>query len=127
MKALSIRQPWAWLIVNGYKDIENRTWSTDFRGRFFVHAPQKIDSEGLEWVKSIAWLTTLPDHFETGGLVGSVELVDVVIDKEEGGFWFFGDYGFVLRDPDAFTEIEPMPGRLGFFEVDLPAWRDAQP
>ena len=44
MKALSIRQPWAWLIVNGYKDIENRTWSTDFRGRVYVHAGRKIKS-----------------------------------------------------------------------------------
>ena len=31
--ALSIQQPWAWFIVNGYKDVENRTWSTKFRGR----------------------------------------------------------------------------------------------
>ena len=38
MKALSIRQPWAWLIVNGFKDIENRTWPTKFRGRVLVHA-----------------------------------------------------------------------------------------
>ncbi len=35
---LSIRQPWAWLIVNGYKDIENRTWSTRFRGKVLIHA-----------------------------------------------------------------------------------------
>ena len=34
---LSIRQPWAWLIVNGYKDIENRTWSTRFRGKVLIH------------------------------------------------------------------------------------------
>jgi len=33
MKALSILQPWAWLVVNGHKDIENRTWGTGFRGR----------------------------------------------------------------------------------------------
>ncbi|WP_229215634.1 ASCH domain-containing protein [Duganella sp. CY15W] len=38
MKALSIRQPWAWLIVNGYKDIENRSWSTNVRGKVLVHA-----------------------------------------------------------------------------------------
>lgn len=38
MKALSIRQPWAWLIVNGHKDIENRSWPTRFRGKFLVHA-----------------------------------------------------------------------------------------
>ncbi|WP_245839042.1 ASCH domain-containing protein [Yersinia kristensenii] len=38
MKALSIRQPWAWLIVNGYKDIENRTWNTKCRGPVLIHA-----------------------------------------------------------------------------------------
>ena len=37
LKAPSIRQPWAWLIVNGYKDIENRDWTTNFRGRVYVH------------------------------------------------------------------------------------------
>lgn len=37
MKALSVRQPWAWLIVNGYKDIENRDWSTQQRGRIWIH------------------------------------------------------------------------------------------
>jgi hypothetical protein len=31
--ALSVRQPWAWLIVNGYKDVENRSWTTHYRGR----------------------------------------------------------------------------------------------
>ena len=34
MKALSIRQPWAWLIVNGYKDVENRTWGPDIAAIF---------------------------------------------------------------------------------------------
>ncbi|MEI3544750.1 MAG: ASCH domain-containing protein [Alphaproteobacteria bacterium] len=43
---LSIRQPWAWLIVNGYKDIENRTWPTHFRGKVLIHAGKKWD-EGI--------------------------------------------------------------------------------
>ncbi|WP_206002040.1 ASCH domain-containing protein [Paraburkholderia aromaticivorans] len=42
MKALSIRQPWAWLIVKGHKDIENRTWSTRFRGRVLIHAGARL-------------------------------------------------------------------------------------
>jgi hypothetical protein len=33
LKAISIRQPWAWLIVNGYKDVENRIWAANVRGR----------------------------------------------------------------------------------------------
>lgn len=38
MKAISIRQPWAWLIVNGFKDIENRSWRTKYRGPVLIHA-----------------------------------------------------------------------------------------
>lgn len=38
MKALSVRQPYAWLIVNGIKDIENRTWRTGYRGPVLIHA-----------------------------------------------------------------------------------------
>lgn len=35
---LSVRQPWAWLMVNNLKDVENRSWYTKFRGRLYIHA-----------------------------------------------------------------------------------------
>ena len=38
MKAISIKQPWASLIAHGIKDIENRTWRTNYRGRVLIHA-----------------------------------------------------------------------------------------
>ena len=38
MKALTLRPHWAWLVVNGYKDIENRSWRTRLRGRVWIHA-----------------------------------------------------------------------------------------
>ena len=38
LKVLVVRQPWAWLIVNGYKDIENRSWRTRYRGALLIHA-----------------------------------------------------------------------------------------
>jgi hypothetical protein len=38
LKAISIRQPWAWLIVNGYKDVKNRIWAANLRGRVLIHA-----------------------------------------------------------------------------------------
>lgn len=37
-KVLTVKNPWAWLIAQGIKDIENRTWRTHFRGRVFIHA-----------------------------------------------------------------------------------------
>src|SRR5580693_2266204 len=48
MKALSIQQPWAWAILYLGKRIENRTWSSDFRGPIYIHAGLKIDHDGLE-------------------------------------------------------------------------------
>ena len=48
MKALSVHQPWAWLIVNGIKIVENRSWSTEFRGRFLVHAGLTVQHQVVE-------------------------------------------------------------------------------
>ena len=68
MKALSIRQPWAWLIVHGHKDIENRTWTTSFRGRLLVHAGKSFDKEGYRWVEShMDVAMPKPEQFERGG------------------------------------------------------------
>jgi len=50
LRALSVWQPWAWLIVRGYKDIENRTWQTGYRGTILIHAPKKFDYDGYNWI-----------------------------------------------------------------------------
>ncbi len=114
--ALSIRQPWAWLIVNGYKNIENRTWSTGFRGTFLVHASKKIDDAGLAWVRLNCPSIVLPLAFETGGIVGSAEIVGVVNTQRAGGFWFTGPYGFILRNAHPLPFV-PMLGSTGFFQT----------
>jgi hypothetical protein len=43
MKELSIRQPWAWLIIAGHKDVENRSWTTTYRGPLLIHAARRPD------------------------------------------------------------------------------------
>ncbi len=115
MKALSIRQPWAWLIANGHKDIENRTWRTKFRGGFLVHAGKKFDNAGYDWVTSEMNIA-LPgkEMFELGGIVGGAEIIDCVSRFDSP--WFSGPFGFVIRN------AEPRPfhacrGRLGFFDI----------
>lgn len=117
-KALSIRQPWAWLIVNGYKDVENRSWWTRFRGEFFVHAGKKFDRPSYDAVREhyphIEMPT--PEEFKKmcGGLVGVATITDCV--KEMDSPWFFGEYGFVIENarPIEFQEVK---GQLGFFQV----------
>ncbi len=119
MKALSIRQPWAWLIVNGYKDVENRSWYTAHRGPFLIHAGKRFDDEGYKRVKArMAVVMPEPQAFERGGIVGRADLVDCVTRYDSP--WFSGKYGFVLRDARPLP-FAPMPGKLQFFDVDEPA------
>lgn len=116
-KALSIRQPWAWLIVNGYKDVENRSWSTRHRGPFLIHAGQKFDYEGYEWVKK-HFDIDMPaiNEFDRGGIVGRAKLVDCVTSSKSQ--WFTGPYGFILANARPLPLI-PTRGKLGFFKPDL--------
>ena len=109
MKALSIMQPWAWLIVAGHKDIENRSWPTRYRGPVLIHAGKKFDGSRDEW----DWPDIArPGGFDMGGIVGQAEIVDCVTASTSR--WFQGTYGFVLRN------ARPLPfrscrGALGFF------------
>lgn len=118
MKALSIRQPWAWLIVHGGKDIENRDWSTQFRGRVLVHASKGMTRDeydsGYIFARGKCGAFPREEELLRGGVVGSVEIVACVIDSDSP--WFVGRYGFVLRDPRPLP-FAPMRGKLGFFEV----------
>lgn len=115
IKALSIMQPWAWLIVAGHKDVENRTWWTNYRGPVLIHAGKKADGDAMppnwQWPH-----ITPPEAFEFGGIIGRAEIIDCARDSLSE--WFHGPYGFVLDN------IEPLPfrpcrGALGFFVPDF--------
>jgi len=122
MKALSIRQPWAWLVLH-CKPIENRTWATKFRGRVLIHAAKGMTRAEYEAAIDfiVAQGITLPfdlpsfDALERGGIIGSVEIVDCISQSDSS--WFTGPYGFVLANPEPMPFI-PLRGMLGFFEVD---------
>lgn len=123
MKALSIRQPWAWLVLHGGKDIENRTWHTKHRGRFLVHASAGCTRK--QWAEAVSFALEVGlikhpaevppiNELPRGGIIGSVDLVDSV--DTSGLAWYMGEKAFVLHDPKPlpFTRLK---GRLGFFEV----------
>lgn len=118
MKAISIKQPWAYLLANGIKTVENRSWNTKFRGQVFIHAGQSVDKEGYVVAKKICDKlgVHLPHYIEmpTGGLVGVMTIVDVV-DKRPRDPFFFGPKGFVVEDAHPIDFVQ-MPGRLSLFE-----------
>lgn len=119
MHALSIMQPWAWLIANGHKDVENRIWSTKFRGEFLIHAGKRFDLDGYHAVKTLIAVyklpIVLPEKFELGGIVGQAEVHGCVTDHDS--HWFFGPYGFLIRNAKPLPFI-PMRGKLQFFQTE---------
>ena len=130
MKALSILQPWAWLIANGYKDIDNRNWregnsGLKFRGPFYIHAGTILDRRaaaeffaGRHPITGERLPFAVPMNLadQCGGIVGEAEIVDCVTQSDSP--WFVGPFGFVIRN------ARPLPFRAcreayGFFDPDL--------
>jgi hypothetical protein len=115
MKALSIRQPWAWLIITGHKDVENRSWTTTYRGPLLIHAARRPDDVMTD-IKNRYGVSIDRTSLQFSGIIGRVELVDVV--KRSNSKWFLGPFGFVFRNPVALP-FAPIGGRQKLF--DLPA------
>lgn len=116
--ALSIRQPWAWLIVHGHKDVENRDWPTKYRGPLWIHAGKTKDHEQYEAAQEMAVEVGLElppiDALNYGGIVGQSYLYACV--TASNSHWFVGEHGFLLRDSKPLPFV-PCRGMLGFFNV----------
>ena len=133
MKAISILQPWAWCIVRPdlvspesraaaiaareIKDVENRNWRTNFRGRVLIHAGAKWGREqrdDLAILREQFSTIPFPDKFDRGGIVGAATVIGCV-DRMDSP-WFYGEYGFVLADsaPCPFVAYR---GQLSFFDI----------
>ncbi len=134
MKTLSIRQPWADLIIQGRKTLELRTWTVKHRGPLAIHASQTVEREaclahGLD-----------PDQVTAGAAIGVVDLVETIeLDADSYAArrsehladepWGDGPlYGWRLANPRPLPEPLPLRGRMGIFEVALPGdWKSQQP
>lgn len=107
IKSLSIKQPYPHHIFHDGKDVENRDWPTKGRGWFIVHAgvsKSEIDKDDDEQM-------AMP----RGGVVGMARVVDCV--REMDSRWFYGKFGFVLRDAFPLPLI-PCRGALSFFSLE---------
>ena len=116
MKVLVVRQPWAWLIVNGYKDIENRSWPTKYRGPLLIQAsanlPPRAKLEAdCRWARKRG-VKNLPElaDFERGGIVGMVQVDDCA--TRHPSKWFEGRVGWVLSKPKK-LKFTPFKSGLG--------------
>ena len=116
MRALTIRQPWAWAIFNAGKDIENRGYrpwqDRDHTETIAIHAASRKDNlellpRGLNRPK--------PEELATGAIIGVVDVVNVV--DHHRSRWFTGPWGWVLRNPRALRRPVPCTGARRLWEV----------
>lgn len=120
MKVLSLKQPYAELILQGKKKIELRNWNTHFRGEFLIHSSKNSDKIAMNKFG----FGNLPEGF----ILGKVELIDVKKygnetehkkDKKKhlaDSSW--GNYGFVLKNPRRLKKLIPAKGKLNFWKFD---------
>ena len=134
MRVLSIRQPYAWFIVHAGKGVENRSWSTSFRGPVLIHASASMtrreyelglltarEATGEDWL----WKTPPPSGLPKGGIVGVTEVLDC---RPSPSGWRAGDrellpwespagYALVLGE-SAPLPFVPCRGRLGLWDAE---------
>lgn len=124
MRAISLWQPWASAIPLRLKEIETRSWSTDYRGPLAIHAAQRWTREERDfWASAHGVPAILP----LGAIVAVVNLSDVRPTEEleptitplerRFGNYEAGRFGWILTDIRALPVPVPFKGRQGFFNV----------
>ena len=114
-RVLTIRQPWAWAIIYGGKDVENRSWSTRHRGPLLIHAGSAFEPLGYESVQQLATQQPPPPgELIHGAIIGVVELVDCV--RGSHSKWAVAyQWHWCLRNPQPCDEPVPCPGQRGLW------------
>jgi hypothetical protein len=113
-KILTVRHPWAWSIIHGGKDVENRTWPMDYRGPVLIHAAKTIDHDGYELVNKLC--DDVPDHdrfwITRGMIIGMVNVVHVT--KDYSSLWAEeGSWHWILENPVPAKHSLLVRGQLG--------------
>lgn len=122
MRALTVRQPWAWAIAMGFKDIENRSWypRLDRGGVLAIHAAAAAPSwDDVQRVtKLVGRRGVVPDEFDCGCVVATARYVRAV--ETSRSKWFGGPVGWVLDRMRPLRKPVGCKGQLGLWY--LPAW-----
>ncbi|NBU58302.1 MAG: ASCH domain-containing protein [Betaproteobacteria bacterium] len=118
-RALTVRQPWAWLIVNGFKDIENRGRRTHYRGPVLIHAGLNTDEFNDETAARISkkYGVDIPETLEFGGIVGIADIVSCH-DRHSSPWYVPGNFAWELANPRRLS-FRACTGALGLFKPHL--------
>jgi hypothetical protein len=134
MKAITLYQPWASLVVLGEKKIETRSWSTRYTGPLAVHSSAKFPPgfydicDAPPFRLALARLGLAPGRLPLGAVLGTVEMIGCVttdrlledgLDELEQAFGDYGPlrYGFPLRAARPLPRPIPCRGELWLWDV----------
>lgn len=129
MKTLTIKQPFATLIVEGLKEYEFRTWKTNYRGEILIHAGKGVDKKAMKKYEYLGL------EYPKGCIIGKATITDCIkiddnarkILKEKNSIIYsniidnkdWNGYGFKLENVEKLENIEAC-GKLSFWEFDYP-------
>lgn len=114
VRALTVRQPWASLIIEGHKNIENRSKPIKHRGPLVIHAGLRTEQDALA---RYGHLLKNPDNLPSGAVLGTVEVIDCV-EGSRSRWAEPGYYHWVLADPRPLPKPIPAEGSLGMWRVE---------
>lgn len=127
MKVLTIKQPWATLIMQKNKRFEFRSWQTKYRGDLLIHAGKGIDKDAVKRLEKY-----LPASLPAGKILGKVTLVNCIKCDEDfkekclkenkdvyGKSIFVEKFAWQLENVEVFDEPLEAKGKLSLWEYDI--------
>jgi len=125
MKALTIKQPWASLITEGYKKYEFRSWKTNYRGKILIHAGLSLEKDMQERFKDYNL------DYQLGYIIGEAEIVDCILVDEKfneelrnidpivyGRSNHVENYAWKLENIKKYDNPIPCKGKLGLWNYE---------
>ena len=125
MKTLTIREPWATLIIEGYKKYEFRSWKTNYRGKILIHTSKVIEKNTIERFNEYSL------NYKCGYIIGEADIVDCIkVDKKfNDGLKkinplvydrsnHVGIYAWKLKNVKKYDKPIPCKGKLGLWNYE---------
>lgn len=124
MKVLTIKEPWATLIIKGYKKYEFRSWKTKYRGKILIHAGLSIDKN------NVSKFNNYNLEYSQGQIIGEAKLVDCILvdeslqkELQEKDILVYGNnnigkYAWKLENVVKYDKKEKIKGKLGLWNYD---------
>lgn len=125
MKALTIKEPWASLIINGYKEYEFRSWKTNYRGKILIHAGLSKDKNNIKRFKDYNL------DYGQGEIIGEATITDCIkvdekfikdLQKQEPNVYktsgFNEKYAFKLENVKKYKKRIPCKGKLSIWNYE---------